>query len=670
MPPYIERITHYVDTEDYTVFIHRLRGILAQHDDLPRQFVRDNRNSIHYVLPKQKHPRAPERWIYIKLVLRDGEETTLAVRDDNVYLIGFKNKREELFEFGFSGTIDRSKKSRPMLRGSRFLECDVNYGSLLHGGARNLVKMWLDRGFARWAVLRLSGYAQGQGGIVDDNTRRALAGLMVMVCEATRMRPLLERAGWHANARCCCIDSEHVDYIWGWGDMSEALLRWKRDPDTFQFPECLKDIGVGGAGKALDIVELLLNTPIHRDPTWRGDRWRQRPAAGDDDARRSEQQRREGGDRGRPSEKQRPAAGEDGSGSGQQQSPPNKRRRTEQQHDQDQPQEQQQPPPPPSDKGSGESQHSHQQETPPVSPADDYVACGRPLVEVFAVRAGFHFVGTIAVFDGMRGQVIYENENNGGAPPIHGSSSRSAGDDDQGYAPLLLTGPYRAISAYGSFTIEVDIRGAEMAAQQDQGADGGELNWDCYDTDKVYDRPVTETITTSRSGRMVKVTYAVLSDAVDAELKVHLRLPGATAEGRGAVVYGRIATRSKAFHDEDLAWSVLFDSEEVEGVSLVADGPGSIARLPLARSVVAMPLGSPLVIMATLYDAPPSQHGVSPVFQCQDMELTLDDRMRRRSADNGGEFEVSITSPDRYPRPRRNDTATPRRTPTSHYGCS
>lgn len=208
-----------------------------------------------------------------------------------------------------------------------------------------------------------------------------------------------------------------------------------------------------------------------------------------------------------------------------------------------------------------------------------------------------------------------------------------------------------------------------MAAQQDQGAgpsiDGGELNWDCYDTDKVYDRPVTETITTSRSGRMVKVTYAVLSDAVDAELKVHLRLPGATAEGRGAVVYGRIATRSKAFHDEDLAWSVLFDSE-VEGVSLVADSRGSITRLPLARSVVAMPLGPPLVIMATLYDAPPSQHGVSPVFQCQDMELTLDDRMRRSA---GGEFEVSITSPDRYPRPRRNDTATQRRTPTSHYGC-
>ncbi|CAD6258211.1 unnamed protein product [Miscanthus lutarioriparius] len=657
----IVRITHNVDTGNYNDFILALRDILTAHDDNPRQFVCDYRNGrIHHVLPKQKLPREPKRWIYIKLVLKDGAETTLAVRDDNVYLIGFMNQRGELFEFGFSGTIDRSKRSRPMLRGSRFLECDVNYGSLLHGGARNLKNMELGRAFALFAVRQLSGYYQGQGRIVGDNTRRALAGLMVIVCEATRMRPLLETAGWH-DRFSCFIKSKHVDYIWGWGDMSEALLRWKRDGNTFQFPKCLEDIGVGGPCKALDIVELLLNTPIHRDPPrWRGDQRRQRPAAGDDDARLSEQQRRAAGDRGHPSEKQRPAAGEDGSGSGQQQSPPNKRRRTEQQHDQDQPQEQQPPPPPPSDKGSGESQHSHQQETPPVSPADDYVACGRPLVEVFAVRAGFHFVGTIAVFDGMRGQVIYENENNGGAPPIHGSSSRS-GDDDQGYAPLLLTGPYRAISAYGSFTIEVDICGAVMAAQQDQGSgDVGELNWDCYDEEKVYDRPVRETITTSSSGRKVEVTYAVLSDAVDAELEVHLRLPGATAEGRGAVVYGRIATRSKAFHHEHLAWSVLFDSE-VDGVSLVADGAGSIARLPLARSVVAMPLGSPLVIMATLYDAPPSQYGVSPVFQCQDMELTLDDRMRRRSADNGGEFEVSITSPDRYrPRPRRNDTATPR----------
>lgn len=418
MPPYIERITHYVDTEDYTHFIiHRLRQSLAQHFDIPRQHVRNHRDgSIHHVLPRQRHPREPDRWIYIKLVLCDGAETTLAVRDDNVYLTGFKNKRGELFEFGFSGTIDSSKKSKPMLRGSRFLECDVNYGSLLQGGARDFEKMLFGRGFARKAVSQLSGYSQGQRGIVDDDSRCALAGLMVMVCEATRMRPLLERAGWRDP--CCFIESKHVNYIWGWGDMSEALLRWNRDPDTFQFPECLKDIGVGGAGKALDIVELLLNTPIHRDPRWRGDQWRrQRPVAGDDDARRSEQQRRAAGDRGHPSEKQRPAAGEHGSGSEQQQSPPNKRRRTEQQHDQEQ---QQQPQPPPSDKGSGESQHSHQQKT-PVSPADDCLVHGRPLVEVFAVRAGFHFVGTIAVFDGMRGQVIYENS----APPIHGSSSRS-----------------------------------------------------------------------------------------------------------------------------------------------------------------------------------------------------------------------------------------------------
>lgn len=643
--PRIERITHSVDGMDYNNFIRQLRNILANHGDNPRQYVRDLANNIHYVLPKQRHSREPDRWICIKLELDDGAETTLRVRDDNVYLIGFENKGGELFEFGFSGTmmIDGSKKkSRPMVQGreSRFLECDVNYGSLVHGGAGKLVKMYLGRQPVRLAVRRLSGYSQGEGGRVDERTKRALAFLMVMVCEATRMRPLQMQAGW--QAKWCCTDRKHVDYIWGWGDMSEALLRWQRDPDNFEFPECLRDIGVGRASQALDIVELLLNTPIHRPPQWRGERY-QRPAAGDDDAsRRSEQQRRGAGDRGR----QRPAAGEHGSGSRARPPPPNpKRRRTEQQHDEDQDQQQQ-----PSDKGSGDS---HQHETPPESPADDYVARGRPLVEVFAVRAGFHFVGTISVFDGMRGQVIYEKDNNGGAPPIHGSSS-SSGDDDQS-RPLLLTGPYRAISAYGSFTIEVDITGA---------GDVGELDWDCYDQEKVYDRQVTETITTSSSGRKVHVTYAVLSDAVDAELEVHLRLPGATA----AAVYGRIATRSKAFHDEDRACSVLFDSE-VKGVPLVADSHGVITRLPLARSVVAMPLGSPLLITATLYDAPPNQHGVSPVFQFQDMELTLD--MRRRSADNGGgEFEVSITSPDHYPLPRRNDTATPRRRPTNHYGCS
>lgn len=48
----------------------------------------------------------------------------------------------------------------------------------------------------------------------------------------------------------------------------------------------------------------------------------------------------------------------------------------------------------------------------PPGKADDCEGHGRPLVEVFAVRAGFHFLGTIAAFDGRRGQIIYDSSSN------------------------------------------------------------------------------------------------------------------------------------------------------------------------------------------------------------------------------------------------------------------
>lgn len=214
-------------------------------------------------------------------------------------------------------------------------------------------------------------------------------------------------------------------------------------------------------------------------------------------------------------------------------------------------------------------------------------------------------------------------------------------------APPPLTGPYRAITAYGSFTIEVEITGPE-----DASTDTGELTWNCYDGQNTYDEPVTGPITT-RSGQ-VEVTYAVLRDAMEANVEVRLLLPEATAESR---VYGRIATRSRAFsgRNKDKAWCVLFDSQS-EGVPLIADGSASMPRLPLARSVISLPLGKPLEIDATLYDEPlsPGGEGVRhPFFQYhEDLEVTVDDQTWTRPLTTGkqdGKIEVRITSPDLDP---------------------
>lgn len=79
---------------------------------------------------------------------------------------------------------------------------------------------------------------------------------------------------------------------------------------------------------------------------------------------------------------------------------------------------------------------------------------------------------------------------------------------------------------------------------------------------------------------------------MEVKVDLNLRLPEATAQTR---IYGQIAARSEAFSGSDEAWSVLFDSK-VEGEVLSNDGSASMAQLPLARSIIAIPLGWPLVI--------------------------------------------------------------------------
>lgn len=240
------------------------------------------------------------------------------------------------------------------------------------------------------AVSFLSAYSQPDDGARDDiEVRNALARLIVMICEAARMSPPFNtvNADW-GERDDVYISKRHVDYFWNWGDMSEALLRWKKDnySDTYKLPNHLsKMLGTRSPSRALEIVYLLLNRPVNRPPLWNQQHERSLRAAGGSGGRRQEHQPP-------PSKRTRtnPAAGGPagaGQGQGRQHLPP-------------------------PNQGRGRS-HSHRQLTPGPPGADDdddddvdyEVAHARPLVEIFAVRAdGFHFLGTISVFDGRRGQ--------------------------------------------------------------------------------------------------------------------------------------------------------------------------------------------------------------------------------------------------------------------------
>ncbi|KAK3118472.1 hypothetical protein QOZ80_9BG0699670 [Eleusine coracana subsp. coracana] len=492
----VDHITFNVQTDDYTTFIEEFRNKLANHfpDDPNRH---DDVYPGHPLLPTQNGGRVPERWIFIKLEAdgRSGKKkkkkkkkatATVAVRGDNVYLVGFMNREEHWFELGLGRKTDK-----PRFPGSTFLGCDVKYRSLVGGPVkRNLTQLELGKRFATEAVRRLSPHSSGEA---DPQTRKALAGLIVMLCESARM-------------------FSHQETVYG-------------PPWSTQQGFPLPPGAAGGRGRG--------GGRQHRHRGRRGVRgtmpW-QRQAAG----------------------------------------------------------------------GLGVlhavgTSNRHWQAAVPVEHPHRR---GKRMVEVFDASASFDVVGDIAVFDGVRGQIIYDNR-----PDDDGATSSMAPPVRDSQGCLLLTGPYRAISAAGCVSIEVDL----FSPGTGHGT-AGKLLWDCYDVGNhgmFYDWPTTQTINTSRGD--IDVTYAVLSNAVEASVEVKLLPAG----------YGAANPADILLHDQEV----------------VVTGPDY--RVPLARSVVAVPLDRPLVTQAKLQASDQAGADFTPI----DYSFHLDPMLCAETEERLGEYD-------------------------------
>ncbi|KAI4964173.1 hypothetical protein ZWY2020_006947 [Hordeum vulgare] len=218
---------------------------------------------------------------------------------------------------------------------------------------------------------------------------------------------------------------------------------------------------------------------------------------------------------------------------------------------------------------------------------------GQPLVEVFSVRANFPVVGTIAVFDGKRGQIIYDSQNDltQAEAPGHG------GKDD--LFDLVLSGPSRVISADGgSFAIKFDpceSDSDDSIIQLDKDNNLWEL--ECIANDDEY--CVLESSITTGLGRTAEVTYAVLNNAVEATIEATLFLSRDTTQGT-THIDGKISAHIPLFSHDDSASVLLFSKAKGKKTDPEIRDARSIP-IPLARSVVAMPLCSSLTIKVSLH---------------------------------------------------------------------
>jgi hypothetical protein len=166
---------------------------------------------------------------------------------------------------------------------------------------------------------------------------------------------------------------------------------------------------------------------------------------------------------------------------------------------------------------------------------------------------------------------------------------------------LVLTGPYKGISAYGCFAISIDIPNT-AAGSSSSGDAGGSIQWewDCYDPKyaaQVDQPPVSHTICTpDNCDKVAEVIYAVMSNALEATVRVKFRFKDwQIAAGIG----GEITALIDGF--EDKYRSILFRCVKGTGQCFSpTDDDNSWFLLELARNVVAVPCGRVLHIEVNL----------------------------------------------------------------------
>lgn len=204
----------------------------------------------------------------------------------------------------------------------------------------------------------------------------------------------------------------------------------------------------------------------------------------------------------------------------------------------------------------------------------------QPLVEVFYVSVDDiygekpgNLYGTITINYSHGSEIIYNRTR----------------DDYESIYPgqnVLLIGPARAIFAYDSFSIDVDLKDKDAGLDPDDEVSRRQIGWNVYNTTNSYDEFISRKIDCQFGS--VTVNYAVLSDAAVAKVEVTL------IDGDGespADVYGRIVALN------GINESMLFRREKNERMDV-----RSGQLIPLSRSVVAVPLDGSLKVLVELYD--------------------------------------------------------------------
>ncbi|KAL6640836.1 hypothetical protein ACP70R_021959 [Stipagrostis hirtigluma subsp. patula] len=567
--PQPEEVVYRIGTEGplgFMISTMKLRDILTDHGS-PADILDGHQEQVlschrrHPLLAQQQSNPKNIRWVHIKLeVVEEGMKTpscttTLVMKADNVYIHGFINQKGVLYELVDKDNKDnkdnkdkkdnkdnKDKKKTMFLEGKyhehKFLQWGLRYGSILGMSDKGEI------------VKKLRRQSLGKG--FAESAVRVLSGYSdgksneetARVKLAGLIMMICESARMNPLHNIFLQDWQGG--MKGWACCSEhsehhdddMLLVWEYQHMSSRLRDWKREnYSEDHPMSQLLNIYLVLNEPVPKEAETAGDN---KGIAGQGGDVERHGQSSSAGSGSRPENRK---TGKDNSNPGQKGSA----------------------------SGGGGKYGKH---------------VVRRRVEVLAVRADLEVVGTtIVVYDGKRGQIIYTKQK----PGEKGKMEK-----------LELTGPYRGISASGRFTIEVNIpptAGGETAESSGGKGDGERITWDWdgYNPDVVADEvdapePIHRTISRG-PGRTVEVTYAVMSDALEGTVLVRLPLK----DGGNPGVHGKIAARIGNFTKK----SMLF--RRTREKSVTCDSGLSEIILPLARSVVAVPVGCSLEIRVDLW---------------------------------------------------------------------
>ena len=212
------------DEMSYTGFIKDLRRILAYHPgrtDILSQHEDQNLSST------REHPLLGRRFrsIHIRLQVEgDKTSTTLAIQDDNLMLRGFMNGREEWYNL----PDDESRRWDSTYCSGTPLGWGSTYELILQvKNAKEVMDKLnlkrLGKTFAVEAVRELSQYS-GPNKSDNNKARLAVVGLMVMICDSARIKPVHDAIARDWNNTGAKLTKQLMYYAQNWLLILSALV--------------------------------------------------------------------------------------------------------------------------------------------------------------------------------------------------------------------------------------------------------------------------------------------------------------------------------------------------------------------------------------------------------------------------------------------------------------